>query len=190
MKKDESHSIRNSVIATLIAAALLAVLAEFAPIIKSAPGWLWDKALWCLSLFVESYLVPGWLLFIFGLSLLVVLSRLLTLFLARGDSSQLYITDMVNGAIWRWHWIGGQISNLWCYCPQCDAELIHDDSSCDWTSSHLGIPFKTDFVCEHCQKSVVASVDGGDKGYAIEFVKRELRRRMRVQKAASTPPAG
>lgn len=191
MKKEESHPIRNSVIAALIAAAVLAVLTEIAPIIKNVPLWFWDKTLWGLGFFVDGYKTPGWLLLILGLCFIAVCGRFLTLFLGRGDSSQPYITDMVNGAVWRWHWIGGEISGLWCYCPACDAELVYDDSSCNWTSSHLGETRKTDFVCEHCRKSVIASVEGGDKDYAIKFVKRELRRRMRVQqaKAASAPPA-
>ncbi len=38
---------------------------------------------------------------------------------------------------------------------------------------------KTDFVCENCN-TIVAAIKGGDKGYALGAIEREIDRRVRT----------
>ena len=107
---------------------------------------------------------------------------LVNIYLAiRGESEEpeykSYIEDFMHGAKWRWSWIGNQISNVWCFCPRCDATLVYDDGSCHSFYSDVN---KTNFICENCSRTVVASISGGDKDYAIGAVKREISRRIRT----------
>jgi len=87
-----------------------------------------------------------------------------------------YTEDFLFGAKWHWAWAGNTITNLWCYCPSCDATLVYDDSSCRKRYADS----KTDFICENCRSKVVASIAGGNKNYAIGAVKREIDRRIRT----------
>ena len=96
-----------------------------------------------------------------------------------------YTEDMLYGAKWRWSWAGGQILELWCFCPCCDAQLIYREDR---------FPAKTDFICERCPPDgsdhlyqshgrVVATVEGGNRYYAVSAAEREIRRRIRTSKS-------
>lgn len=87
-----------------------------------------------------------------------------------------YTEDNIYGAKWRWHWDGNSIGNIWCYCPNCDATLVYDDSSC----RDLYSQSKTNFICENCGNKVVATVSGGNKDYATGAAIREAHRRLRT----------
>jgi len=107
---------------------------------------------------------------------------LINIYLAiKGESEEpefkSYVEDFMHGAKWRWSWIGNQISDVWCFCPSCDATLVYDDSSCRNLYSDVN---KTDFICENCSRSVVASISGGNKDYATGAVEREISRRIRT----------
>ena len=83
----------------------------------------------------------------------------------------LYVEDDIRGAKWRWGWIGNRLSNLWCYCPDCEAVLVY----------RYDLIFEeTHFLCENCRHSVVATIKGGDKDYALRAVEREIDRRIRT----------
>ena len=71
---------------------------------------------------------------------------------------KLYIEDYIYNVKWRWSWAINNIYNLWCFCPNCDATLVYNDSSVrDFYASP-----KTEFICENCN-ATVATIKGGDK---------------------------
>ena len=97
-----------------------------------------------------------------------------------------YTEDMLYGAKWRWSWVGGRISNLWCFCPICDAQLVYAEG--------FG---ETNFICERCPSGepdhlypshgrVVATVRGGDRYYAVSAAEREVFRRIRTGEKVSS----
>ncbi len=130
----------------------------------------WSGFVWCWEVLVASYYLPGW-----GWLLLLILAcvGLVNIYRAlKGESEEpefkSYIEDFIHGAKWRWVWVENRISKVWCFCPRCDATLVDDDSSC--RSLYAGVN-KTDFICENCGRSTVASIAGGSKGYAIGAIR-------------------
>lgn len=93
------------------------------------------------------------------------------------DEFSEYTEDMIKNAKWRWEWNRNEVSNLWCFCPQCDATLVYNDSSCTdfYTDKN-----NTLFICENCNNKIVSDIDGGNKSYALGFVRREIDRRIRT----------
>jgi hypothetical protein len=179
MSAGESHAVRNGVIATVLGGIALAILGALWPPIKSTFVWFWDMILAFVSLFSSTYSVPGWVLALLSLLALVTIVRF---FVGLRSSSapphNSYVEDVLFGAKWRWSWSGGDIANLWCFCPNCDSELVYDDSSA--RSIYSREESKTLFICEHCGRTNVGRIDGGDKEYALGAVRREIRRRIRT----------
>lgn len=178
MPKPEKHSVRNGVVATVVGGIALAGLGELWPPLKLAGLWAWEKVLALVGLFGATYSTPGWALAILGLLALITAIRFLVGLRSPGSNEPPhlhYVEDLLYGAKWRWAWFGLEISRLWCFCPRCDAELVYDDR--DAFYSHA--PSTTRFICEHCQNLEVARVPG-NKSYALEAVRREIRRRIRT----------
>ncbi len=174
----DSKSVRNGVISAVIGGIVLAALAKFWPPFKELLIWLWKQIVWLAGLFTDTYSLPGWVvlaLVLFGLPTAVRI--VLALRKQNSPAYTRYIEDLFYGAKWRWRWVAGEISNLWTYCPQCDSELVYDDSSC--RSLYADIK-KTDFICEHCGHTTVASIPGGNKDYALSAIVREIRRKIRT----------
>lgn len=179
MSENSFISIRNATIASVIAGVILLAVPVLRAYVVSFLSWAWSGVVWCWDALVDSYSLPGWawlLIFIFGLI------GLINIYLAiKGESAEpefkSYVEDFMHGAKWRWSWIGNQISNVWCFCPRCDATLVYDDSSCRSLYSDVN---KTDFICENCSCNVVASISGGNKDYATGAVEREISRRIRT----------
>lgn len=178
MSENSFKSIRNATIAAVIAGVILL----FVPVLRGyAVGflsWVWSGIIWCREALFASYSLPGWT---WLLILIFALIGLVNIYLAiKGESEEpefkSYVEDFIYGAKWRWGWDGNQISNVWCFCPICDAILVYDDSSCRFYSGAN----KTDFICENCNRRVVASINGGDKNYATGAVRREISRRVRT----------
>ena len=167
----------------------MAALGELWPPAKKVGGWLLDQAAWVLSFFEDAYSVKGWVLAPLILFALVTVVRYLVGLKAQHvPAFASYVEDHIFGAKWRWSWVAGEVSNLWCFCPRCDSELVYDDSSCNSFSSTA--PSKTDFICEHCHCEKVATILGGNKSYALSAVQREIRRRVRTNEYAQTNQAG
>lgn len=186
MANTESHAVRNGVIATVVGSIAMAALGELWPPAKRAAFWLWDQAVWVTSFFTDSYSIKGWFLaLILLLALITAIRVLVGLIPQQALASDSYVEDHLYGAKWRWSWIAGQVSNLWCFCPGCDSELVYDDSSCRYIYAHYNEPQRTDFVCEHCNGQIVATVRGGDKAYALSAVQREIRRKVRTKEYES-----
>ena len=109
-------------------------------VILSALTWLkgffleamsraWAGVIWFWSALIYYYSVPGWVLLIIGIFALVGLVSLALLYWVRRHPNEpahrSYTEDMLYGAKWRWSWKGDEISNLWCFCPVCDAQLVY-----------------------------------------------------------------
>ena len=143
--------------------------------------WIGYIATWIWTALTATYLVSGWLLlvvcFITLISMILIFSYIR--FKPREPLFKLYTEDFIRSALWRWSWTDSKISNLWCYCPHCDATLIYDDSSCSVYNRMEAN--KTDFICENCSNTIIASIEGGDKGYACDLIKREISRRIRTK---------
>ncbi|WP_211829256.1 hypothetical protein [Kistimonas asteriae] len=179
MSENSYKSIRNSVIASVLAGVILLVVPEIRAYAVTLLSWLRNSVLWFWEALIDSYALPGWAwLFVF---LLALIGSLAIFFEIKGEKAEpeykKYVEDFMFGAKWRWYWVGNQISNIWCFCPRCDANLVYDDSSCRDFYSDIK---KTDFICENCGHSVVASVKGGNKNYAVGAAEREALRRIRT----------
>lgn len=179
MSENSFKSIRNGVVASVIAGVILLGVPVLRGYLLRFLSWLWSGIIWCWEALVVSYSLPGWAwLLIFILALVGLVSIYMTL---KGESEEpefkLYIEDFIHNARWRWSWLGNRISNVWCFCPRCDATLVYDDSSCHNFYSDVN---KTDFICENCSHSVIASITGGDKDYATSAIRREIERRVRT----------
>lgn len=184
MASAESHAVRNGIVATVLGGLILAALGEVWPPIKQTFGWLWKQVVVFTNLLVDMYTIPGWALTIMGGLASVTVMRAVIAWRSASvtptfDAPYLkYMEQILFGAKWRWSWSAGQIANLWCYCPVCDGELVYDDSMARRASTWRQP--QTLFICEHCDNSVIGTVDGGGKHYALSVVKRDIDRRIRT----------
>lgn len=179
MSENSFISIRNATIASVIAGVILLAVPVLRGYVVSFLSWAWSGVVWCWEALVDSYSLPGWAWLVICIFALI---GLINIYLAvngepKDPEFKSYIEDFMYGAKWRWKWIGNQITNVWCFCPRCDATLVYDDSSCRSFSSDVN---KTDFICENCSRNVVASISGGNKNYATGAVEREISRRIRT----------
>lgn len=182
MTEKSSATIRNSVIASLIATAIVAYVESLRAVAITFLKWLWSGVAWCWLAITDTYSLSGWVLLLLVFLSIPSIIRLVFLLIRKNEEEvdfRSYTADMMYGVKWRWSWVGDTLSNLWCYCPSCDATLVYDDSSC-----HQNIYFtderKTDFICENCNNSIIASVSGGDKRYTLGAAEREILRRIRT----------
>ena len=178
----DSHPVRTGVISTVVGAIAVAVLTQVWHPVKTALLWCWTQVKWFFSLFTTEYSTPGWILATLGLLALITTVRWISAAIRRDEEDkadfQSYTTDNLYGAKWRWTWIGHDVTNLWCFCPSCDSELVYDDSSCS-DILRRSEP-RTDFICEHCGHTHVTSIKGGNRSYALSAIQREIRRNLRT----------
>lgn len=178
MSENSFKSIRNTTIAAVIAGIILLAVPVLRGYVASFFNWSWSGIKWCWGALFATYSLPGWAwIFILFLALFGVIN---IYFFLRGEKEKpeykAYVEDFIYGAKWRWHWVGNRISDLWCFCPSCDATLVYNDSYCRGLYSDS----KTDFMCENCGNKVVATVKGGNKDYATGAAEREIDRRIRT----------
>ena len=207
MANKQPHPVRNGLIITVVGGLILSGILYFLGFLVEAMSWIWAGATWVWGALVSHYSMPGWAFLIIGLFALVGLILLCIIFWFQikpenEPAYRSYTEDMLYGAKWRWLWNGSEISNLWCFCPSCDAQLVYSE-----------VYAKTDFICERCpsdepnrqvvppfissralerhpsdgadrhygsQGRVIATIDGGGRFYAIDAVKREILRRIRT----------
>lgn len=185
----DSHPVRNGIIATVVGTVLVALLAELWPPAKAGLTWLWGHIKSFFGLLAVDYSTPSWLLALLGVVTLITTIRAIATLVRSGPESLrahlTYTTDCFYGAKWRWAWNSNAVAHLRCFCPSCDSELVYDDSSCD-DILRRSEP-RTDFICEHCGHTRVASVPGGPKSYALSAIEREIRRRLRTGEAPAGP---
>ena len=182
MSESPIISVRNGVIASLIAGVILLMIPAVKEYFVRFILWLWYGLLWCWEALVLSYSLPGWALFIlvlFAVAGITIIGVAVVSLIGKASVDEpwhaSYVKDTIYGVEWRWRWVENRISDLWCYCPRCDAILVYNDRSHFYE--------KTDFICENCNHSVITSITGGDKAYALEAVTREIDRRIRTGSA-------
>lgn len=180
MSENSAKSIRIGVIATVIGGVILMLIPSVRGYVGSFLSWLWSgiTSLWS-ALWVE-HLVFGWIIvLITGMALIGLVTVVLFLREIWGKKDfHSYTEDVIHGAVWRWRWTSNNISGLWCFCPRCEATLVYDDSTC---RNYLANTSRTDFICENCNNSVIASISGGNKSYALGAIEREIDRKIRTK---------
>ena len=153
---------------------------------------------------VTSYPTPGWVML---LMCVLSLSSLTFAFLCiRSRSLGLSTMAQAYGLTWRWKWNGSQMSDLWCYCPRCDSELVAPYEN-QYISVITGEVYTDNrLVCERCEDDgtlikddprfrnpdpTLAVVDGMGRvianmpGSRSEFVDRAKREILRTRRSDS-----
>ena len=190
MANKHANPLRNGIIVTVVGGLILSTFLWLRGFLLEAMSQAWSGVKWIWLALISDYSVPGWVLFVTGIFALVALVGLAVLFwILRNQNEPAhrnYTEDMLYGAKWCWSWNGSEISNLWCFCPICDSQLVYSDSF-----------EKTIFICERCppdradlhyrsQGRVVATVQGGGKAYAVGAATREILRRIRTGERATS----
>ncbi len=167
MKKEHKISLRIQIIATVAGGLILAgilYLLKLLSVIFSLASFLW-------SIITYSVSIQLWLLTILLLAtiaLAILLWNLRSMAKKKPDYLS-YTEDTFFSTRWRWEYSGTKIINLWCFCPNCDIELvwryndIHDMSS---------------YYCETHKINIFA--ERGDSGEVLEKVERQIYRRIRT----------
>lgn len=152
----------------------------------------------------SSHPVYGWIIFVVGLvailGLVVLLKSAISGILAIGKrplppAYTTYNEDLMDGVLWRWQWTKGQVTNIWCFCPDCDAQLVYDPRGARYNGeAHL--------ICENCPSDgslrahdmkephagrgrIVKTSLGRDEEEITAPVTREILRRIRTK---AVPP--
>ena len=175
----------GGLIATVVGSLIVADLPKPTDLIGDVRSWIWDGGSWIADALGSSHSIPGWAILVLVLLALVGLIALSILLVTslQDDAHPTYrdyTEDMLDGVRWRWRWVGNKIYNLWCFCPICDAQLVYSEAI---SSTRL--------ICERCPSDgsltqigkrgrVVATIEGGDKDYAIAAAEREVSRRIRT----------
>ncbi len=127
---DEKHKIRNSVLASLISAALIALFVYIMP-----GGWAWVFLKGRLAIAVSttwlgsSLAVPVWLFIILSLlaltAIIVVAIACASVPSVRnvGDEIKLFTEAEFFGIKWRWRYGQNGINNIMAFCPKCDLQV-------------------------------------------------------------------
>ena len=177
MNKQSIVSVRNGVISAVIAGIILMIVPAIREHVVRFLSWLWLGVLWCWGALVSSYSLPGWVwLVVFAFTILGAIDIFVDIKNAISKTESIskpdytsYVEDSMFGAKWRWRWEGNAISDLCCFCPRCDGNLVYN--------YQFG---ETEFLCENCNHAVRAVIHGGDKYYALGAVEREIGRRIRT----------
>lgn len=179
MSDDSYKSIRNGVIASVLAGIILLAIPVLRGYFFGFLSWIWSGVEWLWHALLASCSLSGWALCVFFILALVGIIYIYKDVKRESEEPDFksYTEEFIYGAKWKWNWAGNQFSNVWCFCPRCDGELVYDDSSC---RSLYSDTIKTDFICENCGHSLITSISGGNKDYATGAVKREIDRRIRT----------
>lgn len=174
MADNPIKSIAIGVTASVIAGIILLTIPSIRLLILSILSWLWKSL-------IATYSVSGYFLILLSLSTFVVISLVFLKLIHRTKEPRFksYTEDFMRGTLWKWNWVGSRISNIWCYCPYCDATLIYDDSSC-YSYSYMATN-RTNFICENCSNRIITSIEGGNKEYVLGLITREVDRRIRTE---------
>ena len=183
MQKRILIAVAGTVVGGLILAGILRLNGLFAKVVSG----IWSGVSWLGGMLQSSHSMPGWVILVLGLLALfgpTIIGLLLKELLhgkkeTAGPTFQNYTEDMLDAVRWRWRWVGNRITDLWCFCPICDAQLVAE-----------GGLLETSFICERCSSDetgfphlsrgrVVTEVMG-DMQYAVAAAEREILRRIRT----------
>jgi len=175
MANKEKHSVRNGIIATVVGGIILWLVEPLQQLFAKLLIKVWDSAQWLWDAFLSNYNIPGWLILI---ACLLALPTILKFFLQIFKDEEphfKYVNDYINNVNWEWKWIGGQISNLWCFCPSCEGRLVYEQFEV-FEETYVN---KTNFLCENCGHSTKTTILG-TYPQAIGSIEREIERRIRT----------
>ncbi len=184
MSKNSIISIRNGVIASVVAGLILALIPTLRGYAVAVLRWFRAGIESAWLLLVDSHSSPGWVWAIVGGLAIIGLGTLLkALWLSFKRAPHLdYIEDTIHGATWRWQWWSNKIVGLWGFCPTCDGTLVYNENQ---AYHQGGISPQTDFICENCNDRLISSIKGGYKSYALGVIEREIERRVRTDEYQS-----
>jgi hypothetical protein len=166
ISEKEYYVERYGILATVIGSLIVASNQSSRDLAGRFIRWIWSASL-----------IPGWILILmFPFAFIGIVRLYRTLRPTREPVFKRYTEDSIYDIEWRWSWAGNKISNLRCYCLQCDAKLVCDDSSC---SNDIIAENKTDFFCKRCRLKIT-TIAGGDKNYAFGMAEKEILRRLRL----------
>ena len=146
----DGQSIRGwmlGIVGTVIAGLLLTGLNYCIPSVweftRAAALWIYGTATLPVS-------VPLWLLCSIGIFFVPTLHQIWKSI--RGPNWRQYTADEFESVRWRWRYSGGQITDLWCYCPHDDTKLAYSEEGGEWQGWRLFLH------CDTCQRQV-GSID-------------------------------
>ena len=168
----------------LIIAGILRLNGLFAKVVSG----IWSGVSWLWGMLQSSHSMPGWVILVLGLlalfGLIIIVLMLKELLHGKketaGPAFQNYTEDMLDDVRWRWRWVGNRITDLRCFCPICDSQLVSSGGFSE-----------TSFICERCPADgslfpagdrgrIVGTVMGDDRHYAVGATEREIQRRIRT----------
>jgi hypothetical protein len=175
------NSLRNIVIAIVLGGIALGVIGRLWPPAHALVLFLREKIFELVKSLGTLYLLPGWFIAVMASLSAITLVRYAQTMKPEAPPQPhpytRYTKDLIFGATWRWIWDSGKVTKISGFCPNCDLELVYDDSS---AQDPLGrLEPKTEFICDRCDHTVVASVRG-KKPYALSVIRREIYRRVRL----------
>ena len=173
-----SDSIRGKIVVGVIVAISVAA-------IMGAIQWVWPKFLHGLIGLLNQLgvwlgstsLFPNWA--VYSLAIIAVCAAIdwATRFMPRNIRHFTeYIKDVFDGIPWRWSYINNTPSNLKCYCPECDTELVSKDVYKD--GGLLPYIANVHFGCEKCDEKIFTHT--GNKKSLLEKISREIDRVIRT----------
>ena len=184
MQKKILIAAAGTVVGGFILADLLRLNGLFAKVVSG----IWSGVSWLWGMLQSSHSMPGWVILVLGLLALfgpTIIGLLLKELLhgkkeTAGPAFQNYTEDILDYMRWRWSWVGNRITDLWCFCPICDSQLVSSEGFSG-----------TRFICERCPADgsillagdrgrIVGTVMGGDRYYAVGATEREILRRIRT----------
>ena len=168
MSKSKSSSIFVSLLAVVIAAGGLWA-------IFYVPGllpWLNNSYQIALDHLVEIHTIPNWAFYLLLLCVLYVAVSLCVLMVKpRQPKVTSYRQDNFLDIIWRWSYQRKMPVDPWCFCPDCNTELIYN-----YTGSRENQ--ETELFCETC--NIAKLRHDGDTTYLINRVLRLIERKIRT----------
>jgi hypothetical protein len=122
---------------------------------------------------LATYSIPNWQLYLLLLCVVyAAVSVLLLLARPRQPKVTSYRQDTFLDIIWRWSYQRKMVVDLWCFCPDCNTELVYT-----YTGSRSDQ--ETELFCERCD--ITKLRHDGDKTYLLNRVIRLIERKIRTE---------
>lgn len=176
MARSKTSSIVVPIITVLLVVlALLAVLQV--PAIRQSAN---ENYLWLRNNLLETRAISNWQLYLLFLSVLYVAVSICVLMVKpRPPKVNSYKKDEFLGVLWQWSYNRKMPTDPWCYCPECNNELVYT-----YTGSRSDQ--ETELFCESCD--ITRLRHDGDKNYLINRVIRLIERKIRTEEWKDTMP--
>ena len=175
----------SGVIVTVVSGLILSAIPKTRDLSLQLGSWAWSVASWIYDTLRSSHSMPGWTILVAGLLALIGLSVMFLLLKAihlggKEHLYQHYTEDTIDGLKWRWTWVGNEISNIWCFCLSCDAQLVYAEGFGETRFICERCPPEGPFVQDELEGRIIAIERRGDRRYAVAAAKREIFRRIRT----------